>query len=140
KDLGDRLARETMAAMGWMEYPADFRDAALLVGQPQQDVPDRDAAMLDDQRKRASLAIEAGLAQALGELVAGDFRGPRLIQQVAGNVRSRVQLVKPFGIACLMQTEPKPLRRQRPLGAEHEIAPVMEQLPVLSCGRGPDAP
>ena len=56
----------------------------------------------------------------------GDFRGPWLVQQVAGNVGSRVQLVKPFGIVVVMWTESKPLRRQRPLGGGLEIAPVME--------------
>ena len=56
----------------------------------------------------------------------GDFRGPWLVQQVAGNVGSRVQLVKPFGIVGVMWTEPKPLRRQRPLGGGLEVAPVME--------------
>ena len=56
----------------------------------------------------------------------GDFRGLWLVQQVAGNLALRVQLVKPFGIVGAMWTESKPLRRQRPLGGGLEIAPVME--------------
>lgn len=128
----DGFAGETLPTVCRVEDPPDLALTVLVIGEPQGDVSDRDAAMLDDQRKRTSLAIEAGLGQALGELVAGDFRGPGIVQKVAGNVRSRVEIVKPFGIACLIQAEPEPLRHQRKLGGGAEIAPEMEQLLVLS--------
>lgn len=133
------LAGETSSTVPRVEDPPNFALVVLVIGEPQNYIPDRDALKLDDQRKRTILTIEAGLAQALGELVTGDFRGPRFVQQVTGNIWLRVQLVKPSGIVCVMQTEAQSLRRQGPLNARRKVASVVEQLLGASCRRSPDA-
>ena len=57
----DGFAGETLPTLRRVENPPDLALTVLVIGEPQRDVSDRDAVMLDDQRKRASLAIDVSL-------------------------------------------------------------------------------
>ena len=57
----DGFAGETLSTVRRVENPPDLALTVLVIGEPQRDVSDRDAVMLDDQRKRASLAIDVSL-------------------------------------------------------------------------------
>ena len=61
KNRSDGFAGETLPTVRRVENPPDLALTVLVIGEPQRDVSDRDAVMLDDQRKRASLAIDVSL-------------------------------------------------------------------------------
>ena len=57
----DGFAGETLPTVRRVENPPDLALMVLVIDEPEGDVSDRDAAMLDDQRKRTSFAIDVSL-------------------------------------------------------------------------------
>ncbi|WJY98210.1 hypothetical protein CFOUR_09065 [Corynebacterium fournieri] len=57
----DGFAGETLPIVRRVENPPNLALTVLVIGEPEGDVSDRDAVMLDDQRKRTSLAIDVSL-------------------------------------------------------------------------------
>ncbi|MDR7294333.1 hypothetical protein J2S67_001601 [Pseudoglutamicibacter albus] len=57
----DGFAGEPFPTVRRVEDPPDLALPVLTIGEPQRDTPDRDAVMLDDQRKRPTLTIDISL-------------------------------------------------------------------------------
>ena len=57
----DGFAGEPFPTIRRVEDPPDLALPVLTIGEPQRDTPDRDAVMLDDQRKRPTLTIDISL-------------------------------------------------------------------------------
>ena len=64
----------------WIEYPANLCLAMLTVGQPQCDIADWLAVVLDDQGKGAARGPESGSCDPFGQFLRCTFARPRVVE------------------------------------------------------------
>ena len=99
--------------MGRIEYPADLGRPVLAIGEPERDIADRRAVVLQDQRYGPLLAVEVGARQTLVQNLCRASLGPRIVQQKACDVRPGVDRYHPIEIIGAMKSQAQPVGPQR---------------------------
>ena len=109
------LPGEALTGMSRIQCPADLRDTALAVRQPQDHVTHGDARVLHHQGRRPGRAAEVVPRDPLGQLRPRGRLVPGLVQQVVHHLGLRVHLLQPAAVVLPVRPQRQPRGGQRPV-------------------------